>query len=405
MKVLAEQKAAAEVAVVVTKCTSFERLTNAKLFLLLAFFISGLHAAVLPEDRSDAMYHSYEGGGMKIDGPSILIRKSLFDKVSVSANYYIDNVSAASIDVLANASPYTEKRTEYSLGADYLINKTTLSTSYTNSTENDYEANTAYFGVSQDFFGDLSTLSIGYSKGWDLVGNSTDASFEEEANRQNYKINWTQIVTKNMIMSAGLETVTDQGYLNNPYRVVRFWRVENGVQTIGKKTEVYPETRTSTAFSLSAKYYLPYRAAIKLEGRTFSDTWDIKATNYEVAYIHPLNDHWHFEGKVRTYKQSQARFYNDLFESENFQNFMARDKEMSDHSNISYGVGAVYQHELADGGFFKKFTVNLYVDYFQFDYNNFRNELASRDDPGLLGNEPLYSFDATVTRFFFSVWY
>ena len=32
-----------------------------------------LQASVLPEDRLDVLYHQYEGGGMKINGPSVLV--------------------------------------------------------------------------------------------------------------------------------------------------------------------------------------------------------------------------------------------------------------------------------------------------------------------------------------------
>jgi hypothetical protein len=227
--------------------------------VVFALWANVVFSAVLPEDRADAMYHSYEGGGMKIDGPSILVRKSFLDKFSASFNYYVDNVSSASIDVLANASPYLEERTEYSIGLDYLVHKTTISTSYTNSTENDYEANTAYLGISQDFFGDLSTLAIGYSKGWDTVGMSTDPTFQRPAERQNYRVTWTQVLTKNWLLSLATETVTDQGFLNNPYRVVRY---VDPTSALGYSTrqEVYPETRTSSAVALSSMYYLPYRA-------------------------------------------------------------------------------------------------------------------------------------------------
>ncbi len=48
--------------------------------------------------------------------------------MSVSGNYYVDNVSSASIDVIATgASKYTEERTEYSLAADYLYDKNMFS--------------------------------------------------------------------------------------------------------------------------------------------------------------------------------------------------------------------------------------------------------------------------------------
>lgn len=67
-------------------------------------------AGVLPEDRADALYHRYDGGGVTIDGPSLLVRKKFAEKYSVSANYYMDMVSSASIDVVTTASPYTETR-------------------------------------------------------------------------------------------------------------------------------------------------------------------------------------------------------------------------------------------------------------------------------------------------------
>ncbi len=55
------------------------------------------------------------------------MRKSIGKSVSVVANYYVDMVSSASIDVITTASPYTEERTQYSLAADYLRGNTTAS--------------------------------------------------------------------------------------------------------------------------------------------------------------------------------------------------------------------------------------------------------------------------------------
>ena len=153
-----------------------------------------LNAAVLPEDRADVMYHGYDGGGLQVDGPSVLIRKGFKDKVSVWSNYYVDMISSASVDVLATASPYTEQRDEISAGIDYLHGKTSMGLSYTNSEESDYSANSVRFGISQDFFGDLTTLGISYARGWDTVRRSGDATFEEETDRQSYRIDLTQVI-------------------------------------------------------------------------------------------------------------------------------------------------------------------------------------------------------------------
>ena len=68
-------------------------------------------AGVLPDDRADALYHRYDGGGVTVDGPSMLVRKKFGENFSVAANYYVDMVSSASIDVVTQASPYKETRT------------------------------------------------------------------------------------------------------------------------------------------------------------------------------------------------------------------------------------------------------------------------------------------------------
>jgi hypothetical protein len=74
-------------------------------------------AATLPEDKAEAIYHVYDGGGVKATGPALLVRKSLADKVSLSAQYYVDAVSNASIDVVTTASPFKETRKAWDFSA------------------------------------------------------------------------------------------------------------------------------------------------------------------------------------------------------------------------------------------------------------------------------------------------
>ena len=120
---------------------------------------------MLPEDRADLLYFRYDGGGVIIDGPSMLVRKSIGEHVSVAANYYIDMVSSASVDVETSASPYTDERTQGSLSVDFLHGKSTYSIGYVNSDESDYQAKTMFAGVSHDMFGDLTTISFAYKNG------------------------------------------------------------------------------------------------------------------------------------------------------------------------------------------------------------------------------------------------
>ena len=72
------------------------------------------------------LYHRYDGGGVTIHGPSVLVRKKMAEKYAISANYYMDMVTSASIDVeVSGASEYKEERDQYSLGFEYLRGKTT----------------------------------------------------------------------------------------------------------------------------------------------------------------------------------------------------------------------------------------------------------------------------------------
>jgi hypothetical protein len=364
-------------------------------------WVSGTQAAVLAEDRADALYHRYDGGGVTIDGPSLLVRKKVAKSVSVSANYYVDSISSASIDVVTTASPYSEKRTEMSVGADYLYDSTIFSAGYKNSDESDYTANSAYFGISQDLFGALTNISMGYSRGWDDVGRNGDSAFSEDVERHGYRLGISQIVTRNLLLGMTLETITDEGFLNNPYRSVRYLDSESE-KGYSYQSEIYPKTRTSTAVSVRGRYRLPYRAAVHTEYRYFDDTWGVGAHTAELGYTQPVWGRWMLDLSYRFYTQTAADFYSDLFSRENAQNYMARDKELSDFDSYTLGVGLSYEI-LPDGWrFFDKGNLSLKYNYIYFDYDNFRD---LRDDGDAPGQEPLYNFSANVLQFFFSVWF
>lgn len=364
-------------------------------------FLGTANSAVLPIERADVLYHAYEGDGVTIDGPSVLLRKNIAGRVSVSANYYVDTVSGASIDVRATASPYEEVREETTVGVDFLNNKTLLSASFTNSSENDFEANSVYVGLSQDFFGDLSTISLSYSKGWDVVGRRGDESFEEEADRQKFGLGFSQVATKSLIVGFNIEHISDEGYLNNPYRSVRFLDASTD-RGFSFDTEIYPNTRSSTAYSINANYYLPYRAAIYGDARTYSDTWGIEASNFKLGYIHPIKDNWIFEVFVRRYTQDKADFYQDLFSRPNEFNFMARDKEMSTYTGLTMGISVSYEWQFSQTATFKKSALHFEWDYMKFDYDDFRDATAQQVP---VGEEPLFGFSANVLRIFASIWY
>ena len=356
-------------------------------------------AGVLPDDRSDFLYHQYIGGGVEIDGPSILVRKSVGKSVSISANYYVDLISSASIDVITTASPYTEERTQYSLSMDYLRGNTTMSMGFTSSVESDFDATSYNLSIAQDMFGDLTTLTLSYGYGDDTVRRSDDPNFFRDNTRQNYGVGITQILTRNLITAVNVEVITDEGFLTNPYRSVRYLDAGSSLG-YGFEAELYPHTRSSNAVGIRAKYYLPYRAALAVQYRFFTDTWDIDGHTASIAYTHPWRD-FIFTAKYRWHDQTGAHFFRDVFSRAGATNFRGRDKELSPLTSQTAKFSVAYEIFSNGMGFLDKGTVNFSFDHLMVDYHEFRDISTG----AVLGDEPLYHLDANIIQLFFSFWY
>lgn len=363
------------------------------------------NAAVLADERADLMYHRYDGGGITVDGPSVLVRKNFKETLSLSGNYYVDNISSASIDVITTgASEYTEERTEFSIGGDYLYGKSLFSIGASYSDESDYEASTFAVGVSQDFFGDLTTLSLGYVLGQDDVFQNGNEAFAAEIDRHSFRLGLTQVLTPRLLAEFNYELITDEGYLNNPYRSYRYLSdpldPAAGYQFA---TEVYPRTRTSDAASLRLRYRLPWHAALGGSYRFFTDDWGISSHTSSLSYTHVLFDHWTVDVKYRWYDQSGADFYQDLFlfPSQDEKDYRARDKELSDFGNQTVSLYLSYQRPL-NWRFGYRAGLTLQYDRISFDYDNFTDLTQASDIPG---QEPQYSFDADVIKLLLTLWY
>ncbi len=368
-------------------------------------------AAVLPDDRADLFWSQYKGGGMDITGESVLVRKKFSEQFAVEANYFIDKVSGASVDVLSNASVIKDTRKQKSLSLGYIHDKTQYNLSYTNSTERDYISNTTHFSLSQDMFGDLTTVSLGFTDSRDKVGENNGKSYAPKvawlghAESRAYEGGVSQIITKNLIAGATVEVITDQGLLSNPYRSIRF--LDSSVPlgySLGQ--QIYPKTHTSTAVETRVKYYLPYRAAASLSYRYFSDTWGIRANTIDLEYTHPISDKFILEGRIRHYSQNSATFYSDLFPFVNSQNFVGRDQNLAGQTNNTYGFKATWA--FAPEGFliFKRATTTFDVSRIQFKYSDFRNIKAYTIANGYApGTEPQYAFNAMVYQVYLSVFF
>ena len=351
---------------------------------VLSLVTATLSAATLPDDRVEAMYHSYDGGGVTVEGPAITASKQIADRFVASAEYYVDSISAASIDVITSASPYNEQRTEVGVGFDWLYADALMGLTYTHSDESDYQSDTYGISVAQEVFGGMTTVGMGYYHGDDVV-QRVDTDFEDSIDRDGFRIGVNQVLTPTIVAGLDYEAILEDGYLNNPYRSARVM----GAQV----PEVYPRTRTSQTLAASGLMSLNRKTSLRGRYRYFTDTWDIRSHTFEAGSSHYITPRWVADINLRYYTQDGASFYSDDFDQE--YQYMARDKELS--SFDSWSIGGRLTWDLRDRlpAALRRSSFTFSYDYMKFEYDDFTD----------VRNGDLYEFHSNVFQIYFSTRY
>ncbi len=341
--------------------------------------VTTARAVDLPADKAEAMVTVYHGGGVTATGPALLVRKSVGDKVSLSGSYTVDMVSNASIDVVTTASPFRESRTAYSLGMDYVVRDTTLKLSRSSSREPDYTADALSFDIAQEVFGNMSTVSMGFTRGWDKVGRKYEGFFDQARHWQ-YRLGLTQVLSPTWLASLNFEAVSDDGYLGSPYRVARVFGAA--------VPERNPRTRSSRAISVRATGTLESGGAVRADYRYYWDTWAIKAHTLELGYSRYLGAAWLGDAFVRLHTQNSALFYSDNATSETL--YLSRNRQLSSFTSPSVGFKLGYTVKQALLNQDLKFSGS--VELKQFKFNDFTDVRTGKS----------YSHNAGVFQLFVS---
>jgi hypothetical protein len=336
-------------------------------------------APTLPEDRADAMLHVYEGGGLRAYGPAFLVRKKVGENLSLSASYYVDIVSNASIDVVTTASPYKETRNEYIVGADYVVRDATVSVSTSHSKEPDYIADATSVDVAQEVFGGMTTLALGFTRAEDKVGRKGEGLFDH-ALHWRYRLGLTQILSPTWIASINWEAVADDGFLGSPYRVARAFGAA--------VPERNPRTRSSRAVKFRVLGEVSPGHAARVEYRYFWDNWDIKAHTFELGYSRQIDDLWLVDWYGRYYTQGKALFYSDNASAAT--TYLSRNRQLSTFKSMSLGAKMSYTLKRVPGSYDIK--LNAAVEQISYRFSDFTD----------IRNGQAYKHDASVVQLFLS---
>lgn len=319
-------------------------------------------ALTLPEDKSEATFHAYDGGGVRATGPAVLVRKSLAGKVSLSGQVYVDMVSNASVDVVTTASPYRERRTATEIGADWLVRDTLISIGLAGSKEPDYQARNLSLDVAQEVFGGMSTISLGASRGADKVGQRGTPGWLDRATHWNYRLGLSQVLSPRWMATANLEILADTGLLASPYRSARVFGAA--------VPERLPRTRTGRALKLRLvgdTDALVKRSSLRAEVRYYWDTWDLKAHTFELGASRYFGQAFLADASLRVYQQSAALFYSDNAQADRV--YVSRNRQLGTMANVGLAGRLAWSLPRREGGWDWR-LVGAY-EYKRFDFKDF----------------------------------
>jgi hypothetical protein len=318
---------------------------------------SPARALTLPDNRAEGMVHLYRGGGVTSQGPALLVRKSLSDRLSLSGSLFVDQVSNASVDVVTTASPYKERRNEYGVAADYLVRDALVSVGIARSDEPDYKTKSASVDIQQEVFGGMTNVSLGFSRAVDQVGRASDQAFFDNARHWQYRLGATQILTPRWQASLNVEAISDTGFLGNAYRTARLFGAV--------VPERHPRTRSSRAIKIGTVGRVGWfddgsgapRDAFHADYRYFWDTWDIRAHTAEVGYSRYIGNSFLADGFVRYYKQNKALFYSDNAVADT--TYLSRNRQLATFNNLTVGGKLSYDWKSQPGVYDLKANVGL----------------------------------------------
>ena len=312
------------------------------------------------------------------------------DGGEVSARVVLDAITAASVDVVSNATyRFSELREEVNVAGSKSFGDFLPSLSYRFSNEPDYVSHGFTAGLSKDLAGGDSTISGGYSLVLDTVGRTGTPSsvFSESLQSHSTEIGLTQVLTPNTLVRAVYTLTFQDGYMEKPYRSVPIFDAvalqqlkDNNVQLNldnfdlhrlpFKPTEEVPDTRLRHAAALRGLHFSDsIDASLRLDYRLYGDSWGLFAHTVETAMVKNLGKSLRINPWARLHYQSGADFWRRQYAVNDVNavpSLRTTDKSLSPYWQGTLGARLEYfwggwQAYVQSAGMYTSFLDHLYI--------------------------------------------
>ncbi len=267
----------------------------------------------------------YKERSTRVIQPMLDATLSVGDHGTADGHLLVDAITSASASSGASDTAFTERRYEGGGGYAHELSWGKLRGDLRISDEPDYFSLFGGASVELGFAEKNTIVGLGGGAGHDNVSNAGaqgpfSVVIEDTLTTVLATASVSQLLSPNLVASAGYDLSYLSGYQQNPYRFV----------LIGSApmAERHPDTRTRHAVAATAKWFLPdsHTTAIATY-RLYADSWSVVAHTPEVRVIQPLGDLIEVGARYRFHSQSAADFYSLIYQE--------GDRYLSDDEKLS----------------------------------------------------------------------
>lgn len=264
--------------------------------------------------------------------PQVAARRALDDEGGeATARAVVDVISAASVDVVTQATPgFTEVRREADLAASYRVGSLLPGLRYRYSDEPDYRSHGFGGTLARDFADHDTTIAVGYDVSLDTVGRSGTAfsDWSRDLTTHTAEVSWTQNLGPRTIGRLAYSLVVQDGYLEKPYRYVPLFdpgtlaELDADGMTLDRDNfssyrlperppEEVPDRRVRHAVALRGLRFVPGLGALQGDYRFYVDSWGMQAHTADATIRIPagrfridVEDRLHWQGPVDFWRRA-----------------------------------------------------------------------------------------------------
>jgi hypothetical protein len=262
--------------------------------------------------------------------PSIAMGIENTSGASLNANYLVDMVSAASVDIVSTASSrWKEIRQAGSVTGDYKPHDFGVTVGGSFSREPDYLSYGAYATVTKDFDEKNWTTFFGYGFSHDIAGRCGNFGgctpftvFSRPLERGSFNGGVNFVVDRESLASLTGDVIIENGDQSKPYRYVPMFsadiapKIPNGApidlvnkyRVAERPLEQLPLSRRRLA--LTARYAHAFEGSVvRLEERLYDDSWGLVASSSDVRWIFDIGRRFALWPHARFHVQSEVSFW------------------------------------------------------------------------------------------------